>query len=247
MLALAAASAARRKEIAEQRAALVRQEAAGHLGTPVQARLAQHVEHAAGGASLRVGSAVDDARHARPNDRARAHCAGLDRHVQHRIGDSPAAELGTRLAQHQHLRVCGGVGTKLALIAGGRKNLSISNEHRSDRHVALLACALGLAQRQAHVVLVAREEVSLPHGSVSLRPGKTISLPTSRPSALSGASSRRRSPARTLAANSPNEPRPPRSRRPLSISSRYQRAVRSIVSAAGRGAYPSSRLVLAEE
>ena len=97
------------KKLVSSAAALLGQQAAGDLGVPVEARLAEHVEHAAGGAGLRVGRAVDDARHPRPHDRARAHRAGLDRHVQDGVGDPPAAELRAGLAQRQHLGVRGRV------------------------------------------------------------------------------------------------------------------------------------------
>ena len=57
----------------------------------VQARLGEHVEHAARRPRLRVGRAVDDARHAREHDRAGAHRARLERHVEHGVEQPPAA------------------------------------------------------------------------------------------------------------------------------------------------------------
>ena len=62
------------------------------LGPVVEARLGEHVDHAARGARLRVGRAVDDARDAREDDRARAHRARLERHVERRVEDAPGAE-----------------------------------------------------------------------------------------------------------------------------------------------------------
>ena len=58
-------SAPGREERPQQRGALVGQQPAGDLGAVVEPRLGEHVEHAAGGARLRVGGPVDDARDAR--------------------------------------------------------------------------------------------------------------------------------------------------------------------------------------
>ena len=47
---------------------------------------------------------------------------------------------------------------QLALVAGRRQHLAVPHDHRADRDVVVLERALGLAQREPHVVLVAREE-----------------------------------------------------------------------------------------
>ena len=49
-------SAAAAKKLAQQRRRLVGEQAAGDLGPVVEPRLAEHVEHAAGGAGLRVAA-----------------------------------------------------------------------------------------------------------------------------------------------------------------------------------------------
>ena len=63
-----------------------------------------------------------------------------------------------RLAQGQHLGVRGGIGAQLALVARGRDHLPLADDHRADRDVVVLRRPLGLAQREAHEVLVAGEE-----------------------------------------------------------------------------------------
>src|SRR6185503_5675050 len=90
----AAGSPARGEEAREQRGAFAREDPARHGGPVVQARLGEHVEHAAGGARLRVGAAEDDPRHAREDDRPRAHRARLERHVQRAVEDAPRAKRG---------------------------------------------------------------------------------------------------------------------------------------------------------
>ncbi len=71
----------------------------------------------------------------------------------------PAAERAGGLAQRDHLGVGGRVGAELALVVAGADHLAVVDDHGADRHVVVLERPRGLAQRQAHEVLVAREEV----------------------------------------------------------------------------------------
>ncbi len=72
-----------------------------------------------------------------------------------------------RLAQRQRLGVSGGVVAELALVVTGADHLTVPDDHRTDRDVVVVERALGLAQRQPHVVLVAGEEVSAHRAEVS--------------------------------------------------------------------------------
>ena len=109
------------------------------------------------------GGAVDDPRDAGEDDRPRAHRARLERHVEDRVGHPPAAEPLGGGAQGKHLGVRGRVGAQLALVAGRRDHLAVADDDGSDRHVAVLGSGRRLRQRQAHGLLVAREEL-LAHG-----------------------------------------------------------------------------------
>jgi len=53
---------------------------------------------------------------------------------------------------------------KLALVVCARDHLPIADDHRADRHVVVRERALRLTDRQAHEVLVKREE-ALTHAS----------------------------------------------------------------------------------
>ena len=86
------ASDATRKNARRSAAHSARQQASGDLRAVVETRLGEDVEDRAGGAGLRVGGAVDDARDAAEHDRARAHRARLERHVEHRLEQPPGAE-----------------------------------------------------------------------------------------------------------------------------------------------------------
>ena len=68
------------------------------------------------------------------------------------------------LAQRDHLGVRGGVLAQLALVVGRRNDLAVAHDHRADRHVLVFQRTLGLAQGQAHEVVVAWEE-ALAHRS----------------------------------------------------------------------------------
>ena len=80
------AAAPRREELLQQRAALLGQHAARHFDLVIQLRRCGKIEHRAAGARLRIGRAVHDARDARVHQRADAHRARLERHVQHAAG-----------------------------------------------------------------------------------------------------------------------------------------------------------------
>jgi len=56
------------------------------------------------------------------------------------------------------------VAAQLALIAPGPHDLAVADDHRADRHVAVFARGNGLAQRQAHELLVFGEDRGARHG-----------------------------------------------------------------------------------
>ena len=85
----------------------------------VEGGLAEDVEDAAGGAGLGVGGAEDDGGDAGEDDRAGAHRAGLERDVERRRRQPPAAERLGGGADREDLGVGGRVAAQLALVAGG--------------------------------------------------------------------------------------------------------------------------------
>ena len=129
-----------------------------HGGPVVEPRLAEHVEHAAGRAGLRVVRRVDHPRHARQHDRAGAHRARLERHVQHRVEQPPGAEPRRRPRAGRAPRR-GRWGRRGARARCARRRAPRPRGRpRADRHVVVLERPLGLAQGQPHEVLVARKE-----------------------------------------------------------------------------------------
>ena len=87
-----------------------------------------------------------------------AHRARLERHVEHAVEHPPAAERPGGLAQRDDLGVGGGVLAQLALVVPGGDHLAVVDDHRADRDVVVVQRALGLAQGQAHEVVVAGNE-----------------------------------------------------------------------------------------
>jgi hypothetical protein len=129
----------------------------------VEARLPEHVENAAGGARLRVGGAVDDPREARQDDRAGAHRARLEGHVEDRVRNPPPPEIRSGLAEREDLGVRRGVSPKLALVSRRGEHLPLSHDHGADRDVVVIGGTLRLAQRETHELLVPAEEALLAH------------------------------------------------------------------------------------
>ncbi len=148
----------RREERAEQLPALLREQTAGDGGAVVQPRLAEHVQDAPACSGLRIARSVDHARHPREHDRAGAHGARLERHVEDRVEHPPTAGGEGGLAQGDDLGVGGGILAQLALVVGRRDDLAVAHEHRADRHVVVFGRTLGLAQGETHEVVIAWEE-----------------------------------------------------------------------------------------
>jgi hypothetical protein len=147
-------TAARAEERDEQLGRLGLQDARVDLRAVVEPRLGEDVEDAARRARLRVGRRVDHARHAREDDRARAHRARLERHVERAVEDAPRAEVRGGGAQGEHLGVRGRVLAQLALVVAGADHLAVVDDDGADRDVVVRERQLRLGEREAHVALV---------------------------------------------------------------------------------------------
>jgi serine protease len=122
----------------------------------VESWVGEYVQDAAASPGLGVFGAEHHPRHPCQHDRPGAHRARLERHIQRRVEHPPAPERAGRLAQGNDLGVGGGVLSKLPLVVAGTYHLAALAHHdRADRHVVVFQRTLGLAERQAHEVLVA--------------------------------------------------------------------------------------------
>ena len=152
---------ARRKKHFEQGSRLGRQQAPINLRVMVQPRLAEHVENAAGGAGLWVWGTDHDPWNAGKHDRAGAHRARLEGHIESRCRQPPSAQLAGRLAQDQHLGMSGRISSLLPSVAGGRKQLSVALDRSTDWGIPCHRGTLSLGKRDSHVTLV---QGALPRG-----------------------------------------------------------------------------------
>jgi hypothetical protein len=80
------------EEAAQQCGAFVGANAGEHLGSVIETRVTEQVAHGSGHSCFLVPSTEHDARDAGEHDRARAHRAGLERHVQRALTEPPFAE-----------------------------------------------------------------------------------------------------------------------------------------------------------
>ena len=82
-----------------------------------------------------IGAPVHDPRHPGQHDRACAHGAGLERHVQDAVQHAPDADRPGGLAQRQHLGVGRRVLAQLALVVPHAHDLAVADHHGADRDV----------------------------------------------------------------------------------------------------------------
>ena len=165
----------RREERPQQIGRLLRKQPGRHLGAMVQPGLGEDVEHAARRPGLRIGRREHDTRDSRQHNRTRAHRTGLERHVEHGVEHSPAADRPSGLAQGDHLGVSGGVGADLALVVPGADDLAVPDHEGPDRNVVVLECPGRLPERQAHEVLVSWKEMGCHRQDGRYRCGRATS------------------------------------------------------------------------
>ena len=129
----------------------------------VDHRLGEQVDHASHGASLRVGGAVDESRDPCQGDGARAHRAGLERHVDGGLEQSPATQPLRPLAQGEHLGVGGRIAAQLSLVSSRPQNLVAARHHGADGDVTVRRGPLGQLQGRLHVAPIGLCEVRRHH------------------------------------------------------------------------------------
>ena len=101
-------------------------------------------------AALRVARAVIHPPQPRERDRARAHRARFQRHIEVAAGQPFAADQRRRGAQRQHFGVGGGVAVGQGAVAGGRDDHAIPHDHAADRHFAGGLRRAGSGERLIH-------------------------------------------------------------------------------------------------
>lgn len=152
---IARETAAFREEILERVCALVGEHAACHRGVMIELPVREHVDDTAARARFRVRRAIDDARNARMHDRARAHQARLQRHIELAARQPVILEFLRGGAQRGHFGMRGRIVPADRMIEARRDNFVAEDNHRAHRHFAGTAGFFGGALRERHEAAVA--------------------------------------------------------------------------------------------
>lgn len=138
------------KKSAERRQAFPLQHAAADLRGSFK-RVIGKVQKTPERARAGIFRAVHNPSHARGDNRARAHWARLERHIQGAVFKKALLPLARRCAQNLRL----GVGERIvrflaAVICGGKDSPLSVGQNRADRNLAPLRRPFRLFQRRAH-------------------------------------------------------------------------------------------------
>jgi hypothetical protein len=138
------------EEVAQQVPALALQHARGELDAVVQARVLDEVLQRAAHPGLRVARAEDQVGDPGEHDRAGAHRARLQRHVERAPEQAPVAGRLRGATDGDHLRVCRRVLQGVREVVPGRDQLAVAHDHRADRNLSDRLRAARLLDREAH-------------------------------------------------------------------------------------------------
>jgi hypothetical protein len=122
-------------------------------------------DHAAGRAGLRIAGAEDDAGDARVHDRAGAHRAGLQRHVERAVRQPVVAAALAGIAQRHHLGMGGRVVAADGLVEAAADDLAVENHHGAHRHLAASRRLAREVERRAHEIRVVHCRAITPHAT----------------------------------------------------------------------------------
>ena len=145
-----------REERAEERTAFVGSHAVGHGQLMVEPGVGAEVVERAARSSARVARAEDEPADPGGNERARTHGARFEGDDHGDVGQSPISDDGRRVAQHQHLRVCGRVARVLALVVTRRHQSPIDERDGTHGYLALARRTARLAEGELHGGFIAQ-------------------------------------------------------------------------------------------
>src|SRR5262249_14255562 len=101
-------------------------------------------------AALRIGRAIIEPADTRKGDRARAHRAGLERHVEIAVDQPLGADFFGGLPDRQYFGMRGRIALGQGAVARGGDDLVIAHNHASDRHLAGFSGVFRRFQCQIH-------------------------------------------------------------------------------------------------
>ena len=141
------------EEICQHGPALIFENAAHERGAEGEA-FHKKVQHAATGAHRLIARAVENARNTGVNDRARAHGAGLKRHIERAAVEPPRLQRFVCLRDGLHLCVRRSALLFLAPVAAAADDLTVLDDDAADGHLALRCGFPRKKKRFTHIVFV---------------------------------------------------------------------------------------------
>jgi hypothetical protein len=142
------------KEVLQELRALARQYSAHDLGTVIQARMSNNVRHGTSHPRLLLEGPEYQHAQARKHDRAGAHRARLERHVQCAVIESPRMNPACRLTNGEELRVRSGILIAYGPIRCHRDDVRIAHDDSTYRDVAVLDGVTSGGERLPEIQLV---------------------------------------------------------------------------------------------
>ena len=116
----------------------------------VEAAIVEELIERPHGSGLGIVAAVEQPPHPRVHDRAGAHGAGLHRHVEIGVGQTPAPERARRTTQRKHLGVGGRIVAGLAFVMGERDHRTPHDDDGPYRDLSPCRRRLGRGECLAH-------------------------------------------------------------------------------------------------
>ena len=114
----------------------------------VQTPFGKQIDYAAARTSLGIGSTVDQPRDTRMDDRAGAHGAGFQRHVQRTAGQAVVAQMQSGSAERANFGMSGRIVAAYRRIRAAADDFTILYNYRTYRHFIVgPGLAPGLALR----------------------------------------------------------------------------------------------------
>ncbi len=159
------------KKLDNRLAALFGEHAVGNRGVVIQAGFGEQVDDAAGGAGLRIARAENHAFDARMHDRAGAHGAGFQGHIQGATGQAVVAQTGRRVTQGHDFSMRRRIVPTDGLIETATDDLAIADNQRTHRHFTGSAGFARQIERQCHVSVVVHEVGLWPAHPIRANPG----------------------------------------------------------------------------
>jgi hypothetical protein len=155
----------------QQRAGFSRQYSTHDAGMVIESGLRERIDDAPASAGLGILRTVYEAGDASMHDRARAHHARLERHIELTPAQTVVCETSGGLAQGGDFSVRRRVTSRNGVVIAAADDFAVFDHHRPDGHFACRPRLRGELERGAHEPFLQRplRHIICIHGSVASR------------------------------------------------------------------------------